>query len=50
MANKQECAKNNKFNGNKYCGDPHKNASRFFVALRRIERKLAGVLLNSARR
>lgn len=30
MANKQECAKNNKFNGNKYCGDPHKNASRFF--------------------
>lgn len=30
MANKKECAKNNRFNGNKYCGDPHKDANRFF--------------------
>lgn len=30
MANKKECAKNNRFNGNKHCGDPHNAANRFF--------------------
>lgn len=30
MANKQECTKNKRFNGNKYCEDPHKDANRFF--------------------
>lgn len=30
MATRNECAKNTKFNGNKYCGDPHNGANRFF--------------------
>ena len=30
MTNKKKCAKNRRFNGNKHCGDPHKEGARFF--------------------
>lgn len=39
MAKKQDCAKNKIFNGNKYCGDPNKNANRFFCCFEQNRKK-----------